>query len=189
MKKHLDLGCGTKPRNPNNCDELYGLDQYSYGNPKIQQCRIGLEKLPFADNFFDSVSAFDLLEHVSRQAIDHQAGVITFPFVELMQDIWRVLKPQGQFIALTPAYPAKQAFQDPTHVNFITINTHSYFCGVDKHVGRYGFTGDFHPKDVRWVLPEEIYGDKSIKLAWRKFRYRYFKGGLTHIYWDLQAVK
>ena len=24
--KHLDIGCGANPRNPFNCDELYGVD-------------------------------------------------------------------------------------------------------------------------------------------------------------------
>lgn len=187
--KHLDMGCGPNPRNPNNCEELYGVDQHRFNDPRIFQFNLGIDKLPFPDNFFDSISAFDVLEHIPRQSINHQSKKIIFPFVDLMQEVWRVLKPNGQFIALTPGYPAKQTFQDPTHVNFITIDTHSYFCGNDKHADRYGFYGDFEPIRVCFVLPEEIYGDTSIRLKWRKFRYKFFKGGLTHIYWNLKAVK
>ncbi len=107
-----------------------------------------------------------------------------------MSEIHRVLKANGRFFALTPAYPAKQAFQDPTHVNILTEDTHSYFCGEHNHASRYGFKGNFKVIDVSWVLPEEVYSDeKSLKLSWRKFRYQYFKGGLTHLRWELEAVK
>ncbi len=187
--KHLDIGCGTEPRNPFKYDEVYGIDQKNFNNPKIVECNLGLEEIPFPNNFFDSISAFDLLEHIPRHSIDHQNKKIFFPFISLMQEIWRVLKPNGRLLALTPTYPAKEVFQDPTHVNFITCDTHSYFCGPDKHTDRYGFTGDFEALDVRFVLPEEIYYKSSLKLEWRKFRYRAFKGGLTHLYWDLKAIK
>ena len=35
-----------------------------------------------------------------------------------MNEIYRVLKPNGYFLHRTPAFPAKQAFSDPTHVKF-----------------------------------------------------------------------
>ena len=100
-----------------------------------------------------------------------------------------MLKPEGKFFALTPAYPAKQAFQDPTHVNVITEDTHSYFCGKTPHMARYGFSGRFEAVRVESVLPEEMYGDISLRLRWRKFRHLYFKGGLSHLTWELVAKK
>jgi SAM-dependent methyltransferase len=190
MSKHLDLGCGGKPRNPYGCDELFGIDQSNlFSGGRILACQLGLEPFPFPSDYFDSVSAYDLLEHIPRQAIDYANKRINFPFIEVMQEVWRVLKPEGKFFALTPTYPAKQAFQDPTHVNVITENTHSYFCGYEPLAARYGFSGRFETVRVASVLPEEIYGDTSLKLRWRKFRYVYFKDGLSHLTWELVAKK
>lgn len=53
-------------------------------------------------------------------------------FVELMKEIYRVLKPGGLFFRQTPAFPAKEALQDPTHVNIITEDTMAFFfCQPD----------------------------------------------------------
>lgn len=190
VSKHLDLGCGGFPRNPYNCDELFGIDQSSqFVDAEVRACQLGLEPFPYPTDYFDSVSAYDLFEHIPRQSINYANNKIHFPFIEVMQEIWRVLKPDGKLFALTPAYPAKQAFQDPTHVNFITEETHSYFCGNDPLAARYGFSGRFETIRVKSVLPEEIYGDSSLKFQWRRFRYKYFKGGLSHLTWELVAKK
>lgn len=190
MSRHLDLGCGGKPRNPYGCSELFGIDQSDwYSSGEIRACQLGLEPFPFPSDYFDSVSAYDLLEHIPRQSIDYANNKTRFPFLEVMQEVWRVLKPNGKFFALTPAFPAKQAFQDPTHVNFITDETHSYFCGVEPHAARYGFSGRFESISIRSVLPEEIYGDTSLRFRWRRFRMKHFKGGLTHLTWELAAKK
>ena len=66
-----------------------------------------------------------------------------------MNEIWRVLKPGGILYASTPAYPHNEAFQDPTHVNFITEKTVEYFMGNVRYqaghdIGKmYGFIGRF----------------------------------------------
>jgi len=190
MTRHLDLGCGGKPRNPYDCDELFGIDQSNwFTNAEVRACKLGLDPFPFPSDYFDSVSAYDLLEHIPRQAIDYANKEIHFPFIEVMQEVWRVLKPEGKFLALTPTYPARQAFQDPTHVNFITEDTHWYFCGIEPHAARYGFTGHFEKLSVRPVLPEELYGELTLKLRWRKFRHLHFKGGLSHLRWELVSKK
>lgn len=190
MSKHLDLGCGGNPRNPYECNELFGIDQSTwFSGAEVRACQLGLEPFPYPSNHFDSVSAFDLLEHIPRQSIDYENNRIRFPFLELMQEAWRVLKHDGKFFALTPVYPSKQAFQDPTHVNIITENTHSYLCGDEPLAARYGFTGHFEVIQIKAVLPEEVYGDLSLKLQWRKFRRQYFSGGLSHLTWELVAKK
>ena len=44
-----------------------------------------------------------------------------------MNEIYRVLKPNGIFYGITPVYPKESVFVDPTHVNFITKNSFKYF--------------------------------------------------------------
>jgi len=190
--KHLDMGCGAYPRNPYGQSELYGIDMGKYAtNENIRQANLAIDKIPFEDNFFDSVSAFDVLEHIPRQAIDYSRKETRFPFIELMQEVWRVSKPGGRLYALTPAYPAPEAFQDPTHVNFITAMTHTYFCGDDPHAARYGFTGRFEAIRVSMVVVKDAYEPgESLRNKIRLWHRKYLKrSGLTHMLWELKVVK
>lgn len=68
---------------------------------------------------------------------------LRFPFISLMSEVCRVLKPGGMFFSPTPAFPSPLAFQDPTHVNVITEETlPKYFSGPLWASG-YGFEGQF----------------------------------------------
>ena len=120
--KHLDIGCGSNPRNPFSQDLLYGIDILSIddSNHDFEYVRsdVVLEKLPFEDSFFDSISCYDFLEHIPRTI--HRDSKLEFSFVGFMNEVHRILKPKGIFYALTPGYPNQAAFVDPTHVNFIT---------------------------------------------------------------------
>lgn len=192
MTKHLDVGCGEYPRNPYNQTELYGIDAGTYvKNENVKRANLITEKIPFENDFFDSVSAFDVLEHIPRQVVDYSNNNVRFPFIELMQEVWRVSKHGGRFYALTPAYPAAAAFQDPTHVNFITEMTHTYFCGNEPHASRYGFMGKFKALRVSLVVVKDSYEpEMSLRKKIRFLHRKYFrKSGLTHLLWELEAVK
>lgn len=105
------------------------------------QANLVLDPIPFEDNFFDSISAFDFLEHLPRVAVVGQTT--TLPFVNLMSEVHRVLKPRGEFYALTPYFPMDSAFCDPTHVNFISLTTVKYFSAPHNWAQMYGFKGSF----------------------------------------------
>ena len=149
----LDLGCGTKLRNTFGADEVFGVDIRGNIEDKIIPSDLFTEKIPFGNSEFDFVTAYDFIEHVPRTIIINSNT--RFPFVELMSEIYRVLKSDGFFFHRTPAYPAKQAFQDPTHVNIITEDTFPlYFCkqvsGREPLAQMYGFKGSFELIDQRW---------------------------------------
>ena len=142
----VDLGCGDKPRNPLRAQKLAGIDvvqQKSQSRGELFEFKLVFagQDLPFEDNSVDCVSAYDFLEHLPRTPLS--PGDVG-EFIRMMNEIYRILKPGGVLVAVTPYFPKKAAFTDPTHVNFITRDTHLYFSGdaYAKSLG-YGFEGSF----------------------------------------------
>lgn len=147
----LDLGCGSSPKNPFRASVVRGVDIRESADKTILSADLALERIPFDSKSFSYVTAYDFLEHIPRVS----CGAATrFPFVELMNEIHRVLEPGGIFYSHTPAYPFSEAFQDPTHVNIITEDTFAnYFCSSDQATplaAIYGFTGLFKLIDQAW---------------------------------------
>jgi len=154
MKKSLDLGCGSKPRNFFNADLVYGIDIRADLSANIFKADLILESIPFENESFEFVTAHDFLEHIPR--------IIYTPtrknaFIEVMNEIWRILKKDGQFLSVTPAYPNAEAFRDPTHVNIITDETFPlYFDDKNCLARMYGFKGSFIINDQKWNGPHLI---------------------------------
>jgi SAM-dependent methyltransferase len=140
----LDIGCGDVPRNPFNAVQTYGIDIRENEAKGIKYADLNREPIPFENDKFDYVTAFDFIEHLPRVIY---APNIRFPFVELMNEIHRTLKPGGIFFSSTPMYPFLPAFTDPTHVNAITNSTFThYFDEHHKLASIYGFKGAFSIK-------------------------------------------
>jgi SAM-dependent methyltransferase len=139
--KTLDLGCGTKPRNPFSAHTVFGVDINDVGISNIVQSDLSQSPIPFENGSMDYITAFDFIEHVPRVI---NLPSIRFSFIELMNEIHRVLKPGGIFLAQTPVYPFSACFTDPTHVNPVTSETFSlYFDDQRKWGAIYGFKGSF----------------------------------------------
>jgi SAM-dependent methyltransferase len=146
MTISLDLGCGETIRNPYLALTVIGLD--------IQDADLAIEPIPWANDYFDFVTAYDFLEHIPRLLYVPQRR---YPFVELMSEVWRVMKVGGKFLSSTPAFPHAPAFQDPTHVNIITPLTFAeYFDDEKTWAKMYGFKGKFHINNMRYHGPHLI---------------------------------
>ncbi len=193
MTQHLDLGCGPVPRNPYRRDELFGVDLSGNvaGGP-IRCANLATEPIPFASSSFDSVSAYDFLEHVPRVLATADGRSTRFPFIELMNEIWRVLRPGGMLYAVTPVYPGKAAFQDPTHVNIMTVDTHTYFTRPQRMAAMYGFNGDFVARRVQLTRPDPQVAYIAPPAGWwQKLRLaqRIRRGACGHLIWEFEAIK
>ncbi|MEI8324420.1 MAG: methyltransferase domain-containing protein [Betaproteobacteria bacterium] len=192
--RHLDIGCGANPRNPYRCDETHGVDiapPAGSDSRFFKRANLSLERIPYPDSHFESVSAFDFLEHVPRVLMTSDGLSTRFPFIELMNEVHRVGKPDGKFYAVTPAWPWAAAFVDPTHVNFVTAGTWGYFCGHEPDASIYGFNGRFDKLRNEWGLhPEAFHPDAKLSLARRFKRWRRGRmGGLSHLIWGFSCVK
>lgn len=191
--RHLDLGCGAVPRNPYGRDELFGIDLGAESaDGRIRRANLAVEPIPFDDDAFDSVSAYDFLEHVPRVLTTADGRGTRLPFIELMNEVWRVLRPGGLFYASTPVYPAPQVFQDPTHVNVLTVESHRYFTQPDLMAAGYGFRGAFALRRQRLhaPAPTSLYLKEPRRLRdhWRYVR-RVRRGEYSHVVWEFEAVK
>jgi SAM-dependent methyltransferase len=149
----LDLGSGCQPNNLFDASISYGIDIVNHDNPLVIQCDLFRNQIPFEDGSISIVTAFDFLEHVPRVAIFEKATRL--PFIELMDEIYRILETGGVFLQISPAFPMKEAFQDPTHVNILTEETFPrYFCigsSSAPWANAYGFKGAFAILSQAWI--------------------------------------
>jgi SAM-dependent methyltransferase len=154
MTKALDIGCGLKPKNPFNAVEVYGIDVREDTEANIVKTDLVVDPIPFPDNSFEYVTAYDFLEHMPRLIYTPQRRNA---FVEVMNEVWRVLKLGGHFLSFTPAYPHAAAFRDPTHVNIITDETFPlYFDSQYRWAAGYGFKGSFEIVSQEWRGPHLV---------------------------------
>jgi SAM-dependent methyltransferase len=154
-ESHLDVGCGNYPRNPFGAKNLMGADilegEFLSTDTDFEYIKVGTDgRLPLESNSIDSVSGFDFIEHLPRGS-----NVESNLFIQFMNEAYRVLKSEGVLLLVTPAFPSPAAFQDPTHVNFITEETIAYFTGVNPSATQlgYGFRGKFELIKQEWVGP------------------------------------
>lgn len=137
----LDLGAGGNIRNPFGCDQVFGVDIVGDPSKNILGADLILGPIPFDNNSLDFVTSYDFLEHLPRIIYVPQRRL---PFIEIMNEIFRVLKPDGIFLSHTPIFPFNSAFRDPTHVNILTSETFPLYFDSRNNWGKvYGFNGKF----------------------------------------------
>lgn len=68
--------------------------------------------LPFADNEFDEIHAYEVLEHTGQQ------GDYVFFFAQF-SEFWRVLKPGGSLMGTCPSRNSVWAWGDPSHKRLV----------------------------------------------------------------------
>lgn len=100
--------------------------------------------LPFDDNSFDEIHAYDTLEHTGRQ------GDWRF-FFDQWNDFWRLLKPGGYFCGISPHWSSPWAWGDPGHTRIVSPECMIFLDRMEyRQVGnspmtdyRFCYHGDF----------------------------------------------
>ena len=104
----LDIGAGRDERLPG----ALRLDRARRTAPDVvADLDAGL---PFRDASFETVGAYDVVEHVAD-------------LVALMEEVHRVLKPDGRFQVTTPHFSCANAYTDPTHRRALGLRSFDYF--------------------------------------------------------------
>lgn len=120
------------------------------------------KKIPLPDNSVVEVKARHILEHLDDT-------------VKIMEEIWRVCKPNARVFIKSPYYASIGAFKDPTHKSFFTERTFEYFL----------------PKSRASVVPDYhfrcAFEIDSIGYIWssRWIRLLPFKSFLRKYFWNI----
>lgn len=120
--KELLLGCGLRtkkdiylPDRGKEFHDLVRLDNNADHKPDVVW-DLTCHPLPFKDEEFDEIHAYDVLEHLAYQ------GNYRFFFKEFTE-YNRILKPGGYFFATCPSWNSPWAFGDPSHKRIISKET------------------------------------------------------------------
>lgn len=102
------------------------------------------------------VALIDLLEKkkiLSKKDIKAHIGEYDHfgTFIRFMDEVWRILKPGGQFAFVVPYAGSQGYWQDPTHVNPINEITLAYFDPMDRS----NFYTIYRPKPWR-IVPNTL---------------------------------
>jgi len=142
----LLLGCGNA-----RAKKLYLTDQKEWSgelttldmNPDCGADVVwDLERrpLPFADEAFDEIAAYDVLEHIGRQG-DWMG------WFDEMDEYWRILKPGGMFGAVLPINT--DALVDPGHTRFFHP---MWFYFLNKKFYEDALGKNLQVTDYRWYI-------------------------------------
>ncbi len=110
----VDIGCGSTLQ----CEEAIGVDRFASAVTSVVADLEG--GLPLATGSVDHLFAVHVLEHVHDP-------------VALMDEVHRVLQPDGVVHLLLPHWRHPNAVADPTHVRYYGPETFRWFC--QEHPG------------------------------------------------------
>lgn len=105
----IDIGCGRKK-----IAGAIGIDFSSMSNADII-LDLNHAKLPFEDNSVDFAFSSHALEHLTIDG-----------FLNVLKEVYRILKPTGQFKIVVPYFTTTTNFANPFHNNNICFNEHTF---------------------------------------------------------------
>jgi len=128
----LDICCGANKQGPT----WTGIDIQPLPGVDIVH-DVNVHPWPLPDDCVLMAVASHVIEHIPACIID--GGKTRFPFIEFMDEVWRVMKPDGEFAMVYPHGNSQGFLQDPTHVHAINENVWYYFDPLSMNGALYGF--------------------------------------------------
>ena len=83
------------------------------------------ERWPWEDSTVGHIRAHDIIEHLPDK-------------IHTMNEMWRVLRPDGVADIIVPTTDGPGAWQDPTHCSYWNRNSFPYYTHLDPHRERFG---------------------------------------------------
>jgi SAM-dependent methyltransferase len=116
----LDIGCGEAKT-----EGFIGLDIRALPGVDIVH---DVEEQPWP--LPDECVLMAVCSHVVEHINPHKFG-----FIDFMDEVWRVMKPGGEFAISCPHGNSQGFLQDPTHCNMINETTWAYFDPEEPRTG------------------------------------------------------
>jgi SAM-dependent methyltransferase len=101
--------------------------------------------LPFPDNEFDEIHAYEVLEHTGQQ------GDYVFFFAQF-SEFWRLLKPGGHLLGTCPSRHSAWAWGDPSHKRVVQPESF-VFLDQSEYIKQVGVTA---MSDFRFIYQADF---------------------------------
>ena len=116
------------------------------------------------DNSVDEIFCSHFLEHIKHGDGYHD------PLFQFMDEVHRILKPGGIARFVCPYYTSVRAFQDPTHLRFISEPMFHYFTKKWRELNKlthYPVKCDFEIVKLDHAVSEEMTGKAQDAVAYQ----------------------
>ena len=103
--------------------------------------------LPFEDNSCEEIHCGCVLEQICCNE----------KFIFVLNEIWRVLKPDGKLTGYVPSTDASVLFKDPMDCRFFQLDTFKYFTVDEHYYKEFGKNYGFKPwKNINTKVQDGI---------------------------------
>lgn len=166
----LLIGCGARrtkllaPEGAETWTDLVTLDINPDHKPDVVH-DLTVLPLPFADDTFDEIHAYEVLEHTGQQ------GDWRFFFAQFTE-FWRILKPGGHLLGSSPAMTSRWAWGEPGHTRIVSHELLTFLSQAEyaRQVGngamtdyRFVYKADFKVEFARDTPTVFWFGLEAIK--------------------------
>jgi SAM-dependent methyltransferase len=137
--RKLNVGCGRNVLEGwinMDSQKLPGIDVIA----DLDRCRD--VPLPFEDNSIDTFLLSHVIEHIHDQ-------------LSMMQELHRIAKPGAIATVRTPYGSSDDAFEDPTHVRQMFLNSFGYFSQPFYWRADYGYRGDWKVNQITLIVSQK----------------------------------